>query len=120
MTLIPICKLSYRLNPMSEFEEILDSLDALIVRWEEASVVQVTYETSFKSWESAQKTALMDTGLSAVRAEAQIRGSKDWAKYYTDLQMQNIQVEKKRKQIDACKLRFEAERTERADKRRLV
>ena len=49
-----------------------------------------------------------------------IRGSKDWAKYYTDLQMQNIQVEKKRKQIDACKLRFEAERTERADKRRIV
>ena len=120
MTSIPKCKLSCRLSPMSDFEEILDSLDALIVQWEEAAMVQVSYDTSFKGWESARKTALMDSGLSAVRAEAQIRGSAEWSQYYTDLQMQNIRVEKKRKQIDACKLRFEAERTERADKRRIV
>ena len=120
MTLIPHCKLLCRLTQMSDFEEILDSLDALIVQWEEAAMVQVNYDTSFKSWESARKTALMDSGLSAVRAEAQIRGSAEWSQYYTDLQMQNIRVEKKRKQIDACKLRFEAERTDRADKRRIT
>ena len=120
MTLIQICKLSCRSFPVSDLQEILDSLDALIVQWEEAAMAQVNYDTSFKSWESARKTALMDSGLSAVRAEAQIRGSAEWSQYYTDLQMQNIRVEKKRKQIDACKLRFEAERTERADKRRIV
>ncbi len=120
MTLMSKCKLLCRLNPMNDLEEILDSLDALIVQWEEAAMVQVNYDTSFKGWESARKTALMDSGLSAVRAEAQIRGSAEWSQYYTDLQMQNIRVEKKRKQIDACKLRFEAERTDRADKRRIT
>ena len=101
MTLIQICKLSCRSIQVSDLQEILDSLDALIVQWEEAAMAQVNYDTSFKSWESARKTALMDSGLSAVRAEAQIRGSAEWSQYYTDLQMQNIQVEKTRKQLDA-------------------
>jgi hypothetical protein len=103
-----------------DLDVTLNELDCLIDEWEEASVVQVTFETSFKSWESAQKTALMDSGLSAVRAEAQIRGSEEWSKYFGDLQMQNIRVEKKRKQIEACKLRFKAAQTYRVDARTMT
>ena len=103
-----------------EMEQVIEQLEELIARWEQASEHFVSAETSFKVWEASNKKALMDQGFSAAKAEVQVRSNPEWESYYLNVQRCNIAVEKKKKQINLCQLRFDAARTARADARRIV
>jgi hypothetical protein len=48
-------------------DDILNEMESCIDQWEDAASLQASLDANYKSWEAAQKLALMDTGEEAFR-----------------------------------------------------
>ena len=103
-----------------DMDQILDSLDRMISEWEQQSLMAIEAEANFKSFEASSKKALIDVGDSAAKAEVFVRAMPAWTEKYKALQQASLSVEVLKKRIMVAQLSFDAERTNRADKRRIV
>jgi hypothetical protein len=80
-------------------EEILSRIDERITEMARIGVEVAKREAQFKAYEASTKSALIDSGCSAVQAEAQMRGGPDWAGRY-------IELEEARVRLEECKARI--------------
>ena len=99
---------------------ILNSLSERCDKWEQLSREAIKLDANFKSMESASKLAFLQAGESAVKAEAMLRSTKEWAEHYEALQLANLAVARANKSISICEKSFDAERTRQANHRGIV
>ena len=103
-----------------ELEECLNEWDKAIDEWQIQAEEYAEVESTFKSWESAQKRAIMMASkASAVAAAAEIRGGGHWQVQYAETQKLGNAAEALRKKIRVCEARFEAQRSREASLRQV-
>ena len=116
------------------FEEIVATIEEKIDELEEAQWRLARLEASFKGYEASSKKAFMDAGMSAVKADTEMRAAGRermderlgewpvgaWERNYATVQEQSIFVEKLKRKIKVLEMRFEALRSMKADARRVV
>ena len=107
-------------QPVDDLEERLNNWDQAIDDWQTQADEFVEVEAAFKSWESAQKRAIMMASkASGVAAEAEIRGTSHWQSQYSETQKLGNATEALRKKIRVCEGRFEAQRSREASLRQV-
>jgi multidrug resistance efflux pump len=81
-------------------EEILSRIDDRITEMSRIGAEVAQAEAQFKAYEASTKSALIDSGMSAVQAEAQMRGGPEWAGRFVELEEARVRLAEVRARID--------------------
>jgi hypothetical protein len=81
-------------------EEILGRIDDRITEMSKIGMEVAQAEAQFKGYEASTKAALIDSGMSAVQAEAQMRGGPDWAGMFIELERARVRLAEVKSRID--------------------
>jgi len=102
-----------------DMESILEEMAGLVEQWEEHSNLLAEEETSFKSWQAAEKKARIDAGDSAAKAEVSVQAEPEWSERYLNLQKMQIQEQVWRRKMAIADKAFDAERSREATLRNI-
>ncbi len=80
-------------------EDILSRIDERITEMSKLGVEVAKKEAQFKAYEAATKMAHIDAGMSAVHAEAAMRGEPEWAGRYIELEEARVRLEETKARI---------------------
>jgi len=102
-----------------DMESILEEMSGLVEQWEEHSNLLAEEETSFKSWQAAEKKARIDAGDSAAKAEVSVQAKEEWSERYLNLQKMQIEEQVWRRKMAIADKAFDAERSREATLRNI-
>lgn len=102
---------------IDQLDRILDKLSTRIEEWDAAQSEAAEAEARLKSQEATAAKAMMDSGMSAAKAQQEVRAKDAWHEMYLDVQYKNIAAQKVKMQIELGNKHFEAERTRQANMR---
>ena len=102
---------------IDQLDRILDKLGTRIEEWDAAQSEAAEAEARLKSQEAMAAKAMMDSGMSAAKAQQEVRAKDEWHEMYLEVQYKNIVAQKVKMQIELGNKYFEAERTRQANLR---
>jgi hypothetical protein len=102
---------------VDQLDRILDKLSQRIDEWDDAQAEAAEAEARLKSQEATAAKAMMDSGMSAAKAQQEVRAKTEWREMYLEAQYKNIAAQKVKMQIELGNKYFEAERTRQANLR---
>jgi methionyl-tRNA formyltransferase len=102
---------------VDQLDRILDKLSQRIDEWDDAQAEAAEAEARLKSQEATTAKAMIDSGMSAAKAQQEVRAKTEWREMYLEAQYKNIAAQKVKMQIELGNKYFEAERTRQANLR---
>jgi hypothetical protein len=101
------------------FDAVLEKWDQELSKYEAAAREAYRAEADFKSFSALKKKTLMDAGLSAAKAEAEVTANADWAIQFKKKSELDLVAEVSRRRLTLAQARFEAERSRQSSLRQV-